>query len=823
MYERSTHCNVGEAAKLRQRLEGLASRYLTECTVRESAAARLSELEIENQALRSAIHAIHASRSWRMIHRIKQICRMARRLSLRKEGSDGAPLQVPSGRPESRPCPTNFDRVGDPRIPSEHKFRVAFVVRTGVYDAASMRYRGFNIIEAVREAGVEAASFDEPKVLDSISEVLTYDLIVLVRRPFSEVVSQLFSVAKAHQIPVICDVDDYLFDDSVIPHIAAGVGSGWIDAYRQTLLAASYFTAPNQYLVDRATVVGREGFVIRNGFNRAQLAFSEQVDARPKDGRVRLGYFSGSRTHQADFRQIAQVLLRLMTDCPEVDLTVAGDFDLAEFHEFGRLNGRVFSRPFVPWTDLAKEIAAVDINLVPLEINLFTEAKSNLKYYEAALHRIPTVATPTVSFVNSISHGENGLLAKSPDEWYSALRSLVDSPELRRKIGESAYRDAIQQYAPSKVREESLMAYRMAIRDHRASLRVPADTLTAVVAVTDFNRAVRDRTPALLLAAEFARRGVSVTLLILEGGATAHEADRILAGCLAEPSFAIQAGNEIPCADLLVAGDSQAAHRVASVAYRARKSVYVPPDYDVAGLPVGNLQQTAHRSFELGLPIYTHDPASVTLIQRLHPTAEVNLLPRWRTESRQPSMRLDRPTGLAVLASGPILPAVWKNIVEAIHKVLLEFPDLPVNFVGQTVPESLAVGLPQSIVSRPEHDSFTPNNRQICMVVYSAITPVWVTGLMARTLPTVLIATDPRLPTVVDCSEIGVLQVPAEPSRIASAVAGLLDDTVQYSKLILRMAEQASKIPESDVAVSHLFAGLKATSGRFIGGIAQSD
>ena len=77
----------------------------------------------------------------------------------------------------------------------------------------------------------------------------------------------------------------------------------------------------------------------------------------------------------------------------------------------------------------------MDINIIPLVINLFTEGKSDLKYYEAALVEVPSVASPTLVYQSAIEHGSNGFLARTRDDWYEALRTLIVDSDLRRAMG----------------------------------------------------------------------------------------------------------------------------------------------------------------------------------------------------------------------------------------------------------------------------------------------------------------------------------------------------------------------------------------------------
>jgi glycosyltransferase involved in cell wall biosynthesis len=75
------------------------------------------------------------------------------------------------------------------------------------------------------------------------------------------------------------------------------------------------------------------------------------------------------------------------------------------------LHGQIEWREFVPLDQLPNEIAQFDVNLAPLEVgNPFCEAKSELKYFEAALAGVPTIASPTGPYRRAIRHGETGFL-----------------------------------------------------------------------------------------------------------------------------------------------------------------------------------------------------------------------------------------------------------------------------------------------------------------------------------------------------------------------------------------------------------------------------
>ena len=84
-------------------------------------------------------------------------------------------------------------------------------------------------------------------------------------------------------------------------------------------------------------------------------------------------------------------------------------------------------------------ISNVDINLAPIENNIFNEAKSENKWVEAALVKVPTIASNFGAFKNVIQHNQTGLLCHNIKEWYLSLKILIESENLRKYLGENAY------------------------------------------------------------------------------------------------------------------------------------------------------------------------------------------------------------------------------------------------------------------------------------------------------------------------------------------------------------------------------------------------
>ena len=139
-------------------------------------------------------------------------------------------------------------------------------------------------------------------------------------------------------------------------------------------------------------------------------------------------------------------------------------------------------------TRLPEEIARFDVNIAPLEVgNVYCEAKSELKYFEAALVGVPTVASPTQPFQNAIVDGVTGFLADDPTSWQRSLEALVSDAGLRSRIGQAALHHVLHRYGPDGRRQrlasvmerilgtaaESTSAFRLECLDRVSEVRLP--------------------------------------------------------------------------------------------------------------------------------------------------------------------------------------------------------------------------------------------------------------------------------------------------------------------------------------------------------------
>ena len=334
-----------------------------------------------------------------------------------------------------------------PGLPAPAPLQRVLVV-SGI-DGAPLRYRGQLPAEALRTIGVhvDVRMYRDPSVATLAERA---DAVVLYRVPATvQVVGLVTGIRERGDVPVLFDVDDLIVDPGLaaeldpvltaVPGLDLALYWQGVRRYRTTLEACDGYIGSTPYLCRRVSeLTGLPTYRFANGVGRELGRVSDAAVRRPRrPGPVRMGYFSGTNTHNEDWASIEPAVVQVLTERPEVQLWVGGLLDtsaaLAPFAD------RVRRLPVTPWFDLPALLRDVDINLAPLEAGrTFNEAKSAIKYLEAALVGTVTVASPSEPFREAIEPGVTGLLAADLAQWRSALLGLVDDPALRHRLGRAA-------------------------------------------------------------------------------------------------------------------------------------------------------------------------------------------------------------------------------------------------------------------------------------------------------------------------------------------------------------------------------------------------
>lgn len=138
--------------------------------------------------------------------------------------------------------------------------------------------------------------------------------------------------------------------------------------------------------------------------------------------------WTGSHSTIKYFIELTPVLQKIAQRHPSVEFMV-----IADQKPETDLSPLIFKR-WSAETEIA-DLNLVDIGIMPLPDNKWTQGKCGFKALQYMALAIPTVAAPVGVNNDIIKNGVNGLLAKTTDEWLSQLEVLITDRELRSKLG----------------------------------------------------------------------------------------------------------------------------------------------------------------------------------------------------------------------------------------------------------------------------------------------------------------------------------------------------------------------------------------------------
>jgi len=200
-------------------------------------------------------------------------------------------------------------------------------------------------------------------------------------------------------------------------------------------------------------------FVLKNfvdtGLYQSVLPFP-----RPPASKLRVLWLSSG----AMGGKIVEKLIRALTirDRAKIEFSFMGDAPRLDIRNRLYLESHMEVYPIMPLKDMYSLLKSSSILINPLSISdkvkqdlyarcrgdfdLFLNSKSELKYLDAGLAGIPIITTPTEPYSSVITHGENGFLADSVNDWVFYLRRLINDHSLRARVGAAALKDVYENY-----------------------------------------------------------------------------------------------------------------------------------------------------------------------------------------------------------------------------------------------------------------------------------------------------------------------------------------------------------------------------------------
>lgn len=319
------------------------------------------------------------------------------------------------------------------------------------------RYRVDHQIEQFESYGLSCDKIDYDKL--TLDMVRFYRGFIFYRCPILPTIEEFIKIAKENNKTCFYDIDDLVFDlehTNMIKFLDTmsederNLYNDGVIRMGKTLDLCEYGIASTERLQTEMSKHLKEVYVNRNVASEEMVKYSQEaLESVEKDeNKIIMGYLSGSITHNDDFKLIMPSIVKLLKKYDNLYLEIVGLLDLPE--EMEEVKDKVITAPFMDWKELPKLIRSIDINLAPLEDTIFNEAKSENKWTEAALVKIPTVASNVGAFKSQIKNNETGVLCKNSKDWEQSLKKLIEDKEFRDYLGNNAYLEIMNCHITTK-------------------------------------------------------------------------------------------------------------------------------------------------------------------------------------------------------------------------------------------------------------------------------------------------------------------------------------------------------------------------------------
>ncbi len=285
------------------------------------------------------------------------------------------------------------------------------------------------------------------------------DIIIIERDAAGidiETISDWLKKWRAAGKKCILELDDDLFD---IDGLNARTHSGkWtvtqiVASIKWLATAADAVITSTPHLKKLASEYNQHVYLLPNyldpslwGLQKKSFALQQQSDS--KKGTIKIGYV-GTATHNDDLAIIADSMKRIEAEYTDkVEIEVIGAFQKnLKSPLFGKAiplsNNRMYPH-FVKWL---KSRVDWDIAVIPLEDVHFNKSKSSLKFLECSAMEIVSICSNVSTYSSIVEHNKNGLLVKNNSEdWYLAIKSLIDNPSKRKELSQAAYLNLIENH-----------------------------------------------------------------------------------------------------------------------------------------------------------------------------------------------------------------------------------------------------------------------------------------------------------------------------------------------------------------------------------------
>lgn len=205
------------------------------------------------------------------------------------------------------------------------------------------------------------------------------------------------------------------------------------------LQLADVITFPSTKLALQFSHEGYQAYTVPDGWTEKNSLWRKKS---APSSRMNIGLFSEPGNLEA-VASIRRVVIRILREFPQSRLVVCGDPAVYQLFESIPDTRRIYIPPSEP-EDYPYLLAQADIHLFPRLDDETSKLEGDRRYMEIGVRQSTWIGSPTGG---AEEWNTGGLIARSPEDWYTHMKTLVQDIDCRTRLAEEGYEKAAEREA----------------------------------------------------------------------------------------------------------------------------------------------------------------------------------------------------------------------------------------------------------------------------------------------------------------------------------------------------------------------------------------
>lgn len=313
---------------------------------------------------------------------------------------------------------------------------VLSVLLIPLYDRkwASSRYRLYNYVPRLERSGINCKVIVPPqrKLLYRLMYLLRVvyhagkvDVVFIQKKVFKKVFMCLLSMVNSN---IIFDLDDALFAKPTSIPPDKFDKKKVRESLNYVLLKSRKVIVGNKFIRDYVVQINPDVTIVPTPvYTYPDTSPMEQRGDKPND-KVVIGWI-GNKENLICLKEMENIFRQLSLRLKDQFVIKVICDEPLYLRSFNIINSK--------WSleDEFKELMGIDIGIMPLKDDDWSEGKCAFKLLQFMSIGIPVVASPIGMNAEVIRHGISGYLAETEEEWIMRISSLVNDYNLRKDLG----------------------------------------------------------------------------------------------------------------------------------------------------------------------------------------------------------------------------------------------------------------------------------------------------------------------------------------------------------------------------------------------------